>query len=550
MASLQLPWKEAMTTLRTLLFVAACLSAAVIQASEPVLVQFHSQQCGPCRSMQPVVQRLSGEGYPLQQVDVDQQPQLAQQHNVRSLPTFVMFDRSREVGRVEGPATFDQLATMVHATGFRPAGTAPQQVNQPALQQPVDSSAGRGLQHGLQPTQFVSTPGAGANPVATGRTLSPEQRAAWATVRLKVEDDRGYGFGTGTIIDTHDDEALVLTCGHLFRQSQGKGKITVDLFAPGATKSVDGQVVMYDLDRDVGLVSIRPNIKIEAVPVAPADYVAAPRDRIFTIGCDKGADPSLIPSHILQVNRYQGSPNITVAGMPVGGRSGGGLFAENGMLIGVCNAADEKGNEGLYAALASVHWQLDQIGQQAIYQRTPNMHASVAAAASTPPSMPATFEGPARTLAGQNAAPPLMPASMTGSPAGAMPASLPGAMSASSAGSMTAAPPGNLASSTPPAMPNSMPGMTASPARAVADHDTEVIVIVRSRSNPARQSEIFVMDRPSNEILQQLQMAGRPAAAGSSADLLKNVSRGLSQLEQANDFGRTDGSPIVRGQSQ
>jgi hypothetical protein len=500
--------------------------------------------------MQPVVQRLSGEGYPLQQVDVDQQPQLAQQHNVRSLPTFVLFDRSREVGRVEGPATFDQLATMVHATGFRPAGSAPQQVNQPALQQPLDSSAGHGLQHGLQPTQFVSTPGAGANPGATGRTLSPEQRAAWATVRLKVEDDRGYGFGTGTIIDTHDDEALVLTCGHLFRQSQGKGKITVDLFAPGAYKSVDGQVVMYDLDRDVGLVSIRPNIKIEAVPVAPADYVAAPRDRIFTIGCDKGADPSLIPSHILQINRYQGAPNITVAGMPVGGRSGGGLFAENGMLIGVCNAADEKGNEGLYAALASVHWQLDQIGQQAIYQRTPNMHASVAAAASTPPSMPATFEGPARTLAGQNAAPPLMPASMTGSLAASVPASLPGAMSSSPAGSMAASPPGNLASSTPPAMPNSMPGMPASPARALADHDTEVIVIVRSRSNPARQSEIFVMDRPSNEILQQLQMAGRPAAAGSSADLLKNVSRGLSQLDQANDFGRTDGSPIVRGQSQ
>ncbi|WP_425617177.1 trypsin-like peptidase domain-containing protein [Anatilimnocola sp. NA78] len=512
-----------MSVLSSLVLLAVCAAGA-----DPVLVQFHSTNCGPCKSMQPVVQRLANEGYPLQQVDTDQQPQLAQQFKVRSLPTFILFDRGREVERIEGPATFDQLATVIGRTGFKPTVAAQTVQQQPPQEQFVSTPSAQQL----TPTQGYVDNSRGApqllgGPAAAGgQNASPEQRAAWATVRLKVEDAGGYGFGTGTIIDRHDEEALVMTCGHIFRQSQGKGKISVDLFAPGAGKSIEGQLISFDLERDVALVSIRPGIKIDPVPVAPADYTIAPRDRVFTIGCDKGADPSLVPSHVLQVNRYQGAPNITVAGQPVGGRSGGGLFAENGMLIGVCNAADEKGNEGLYAALASVHWQLDQIGQSAIYKRTPAMQVN--------------------QIAGNNAAPPIMQTNLE------MPRSMP---------NLAAAP-------TPPAMPSSMPaaGMsaaamgTASMGAAMASpaardlagvaglpaDDTEVIVIVRSRSNPTRQSEIFVMDRPPAEMLQQLQAAGRPAARGTSQDLLQNATR----LGQAGDFGRTDGAPIVRGQSQ
>ena len=63
------------------------------------------------------------------------------------------------------------------------------------------------------------------------------ERARAATVRLRVHDGHGYGAGTGTIIDTHGEEALVLTCGHLFRETDGKGKIEVDLFGRPDTKA-------------------------------------------------------------------------------------------------------------------------------------------------------------------------------------------------------------------------------------------------------------------------------------------------------------------------
>jgi thiol-disulfide isomerase/thioredoxin len=473
-----------MSAFSALLFLAACAAD-----SDAVLVEFHSQNCSPCRAMQPVVQKLADAGYPLQQIDVDAQPAYAEQFKIRSTPTFVLFSRGREVQRAEGSTSQAELAAMFQKVGYAPASS-------PAAAAPPPE----------RPQQ--TTQGYVPNAAASGghqQAVPPQQLAAYATVRLKIEDGAGFSFGTGTIIDRHDEEALVLTCGHIFRASQGKGKTTVDLFAPGATQPVAGQCIAYDLDRDIALVSIRPDVKVDPVPIAGADYAVQPRDRVFTIGCDKGAQPSLRNSLITSVNRYQGSPNYTADGAPIEGRSGGGLFTETGLLIGVCNAADEKGNEGLYAALASVHWQLDQIGQSAIYKKNdaaPNMAAE--------PKAPEVIPNRSR----QPVAPPLMPPVM---PAGV-----------------------------PLAIGPSGPAKAGTPTPGTSDDDTEVIVIVRSKSNPTKQSDIFVMDRPPNEMIRQLQNAGRPAPRGSSQDLLRSASR----LGQPGEFNPTDGAPIVRGQSQ
>ena len=79
-----------------------------------------------------------------------------------------------------------------------------------------------------------------------------------ASVRLRIEDPNGNSCGSGTIIDARGGDALILTCGHIFRDSQGKGKIDVDLFGPYAGQRVIGQLISYDLKRDVGLVFISP----------------------------------------------------------------------------------------------------------------------------------------------------------------------------------------------------------------------------------------------------------------------------------------------------
>ncbi|MFT5524108.1 MAG: hypothetical protein ACI9HK_002059, partial [Pirellulaceae bacterium] len=87
------------------------------------------------------------------------------------------------------------------------------------------------------------------------------------------------------------------------------------------------------------------------------------------------ADPTLERGQITTVNRYLGPPNIEVSGRPEIGRSGGGLFTNDGLLIGVCNCADEADNEGLYASLPIVHWQLAQVGMQRLYQPQPTVNS-------------------------------------------------------------------------------------------------------------------------------------------------------------------------------
>jgi len=196
-----------------------------------------------------------------------------------------------------------------------------------------------------------------------------------ATVRLRVEDGQGHAYGTGTIIDAREGQALVITCGHLFRESKGKGPISVETFetAPGGLRAVGqvpAQVISYDLDRDVALVGIWPSRPVAVAPVAPKGTVIDRGDRAVSVGCSNGKDPSALPTHITWLDRYQGPPNIEATGAPVEGRSGGGLFNDQGQLIGVCFAADYEGNEGLYAALRSIHDELDDKGLSEIYQNS------------------------------------------------------------------------------------------------------------------------------------------------------------------------------------
>ena len=107
-------------------------------------------------------------------------------------------------------------------------------------------------------------------------------------------------------------------------------------------------MISYDLDRDVALVGIWPSRPVTVAPVAPKASDIGRGDRVVSVGCSNGDDPTLLATRITQLDRYQGPANIEAQG-PVEGRSGGGLFNAQGQLIGVCFAADHEGNEGLYA---------------------------------------------------------------------------------------------------------------------------------------------------------------------------------------------------------
>ena len=133
-----------------------------------------------------------------------------------------------------------------------------------------------------------------------------------------------------------------------------------------------GQIVDYDSDtRDIALVEIRPGFPIAAVQLVTSQQQVRTGQTAFSFGCDRGDDPSRRDTRITGVNKYNqhlGVSNLEIAGAPIDGRSGGGLFDEAGRLIGVCNAADYKGDVGIYAGPGSIHWQLDRVGLSKLYQ--------------------------------------------------------------------------------------------------------------------------------------------------------------------------------------
>ena len=162
-------------------------------------------------------------------------------------------------------------------------------------------------------------------------TASPsttaEETAFDATVRLKVEDPEGISYATGTVIHSTSGEALVMTCGHVFRDSGGQGTITAEYhFSRGTPKQTTGKLIQYDAkNRDIALVAIQAS-DIRPVVVARERYEVRKRDKIFSIGCDRGQSPTIRHSRIKNMAKYNGVEKYDIYGRPVDGRSGGGLF--------------------------------------------------------------------------------------------------------------------------------------------------------------------------------------------------------------------------------
>lgn len=78
--------------------------AAVLQAKGTVLLDFWATWCGPCRMLSPIVDQVAAEHADLKvgKVNVDEQPELASQFNVMSIPTLIVFKDGQKVNESVG----------------------------------------------------------------------------------------------------------------------------------------------------------------------------------------------------------------------------------------------------------------------------------------------------------------------------------------------------------------------------------------------------------------------------------------------------------------
>jgi len=527
-------------------FVAIVLSILGAQARGEVL-DFGLTYCGPCQQMNPIVEKLAREGHPIRKVDGERDQAQASRFNVTRFPTFILVVDGREVQRVSGLQSEEQLrmmlariptATPTASAGQGQAGsvaaappTRPVNVINPPG--PFRSSLGEAapLPRPASHDAPVAAPPRVAQveekermwPFGKKKEGPPAVRASGhelegaapaaasiddilfrVSVRIRVQVGDKINRGSGTIIESKPGRTLIMTCGHIFRGIDETAKIEVDVAPWEQPRKFVARLVKHDLESDVGVISIPTTEPLPVAPVARRSQNPKVGDPMVCIGCSGGANPTREQIRVTALDKYEGPSTIECGGLPVQGRSGGGLFDAAGRLTGICINADPQGQRGIYAGLSAVQ-DLLTASNLAYLHTEPETRVAEAEAAPAASSRDAgiAFGGDSGNPFGRSSANDRADAAPAVDPRG-LPESMRGSVAIS-----------------PAVVPASAPAAVSAPLDIPAD-EAEVVVVIRKKNQPQNAPRVIVIHEASAKFQQYLEgelgPAGAPAMSTAGLD--------------------------------
>ena len=92
----------------------------VLHTEQTVLVDFWASWCGPCMALAPTIDEIAGEQAAVKvgKVNVDDEPELARQYRIMSIPTLILFKDGEPVRREVGGKSKEEILKMI---GLDPA---------------------------------------------------------------------------------------------------------------------------------------------------------------------------------------------------------------------------------------------------------------------------------------------------------------------------------------------------------------------------------------------------------------------------------------------
>lgn len=87
----------------------------VMQSDKVVLLDFWASWCGPCKMLMPIIDQVSSEvtDKKICKINVDEQPELASQFGIMSIPTLVVIKNGVEVNRTMGVQPKDSILKLL-----------------------------------------------------------------------------------------------------------------------------------------------------------------------------------------------------------------------------------------------------------------------------------------------------------------------------------------------------------------------------------------------------------------------------------------------------